>query len=227
MAPKTFSLSRRTMTIAASSALALGGVFALTTTFPSAVQADPAQKVWVCKFVGKPGVDERLKDGKNPIHVSWNSITGSDQEPYVGAQFSDAQGRSVVVSLGKADPGKAACEEIIIPPTTTTTTVTTTTTSTPPVTTTTTSKTPPVTKTTTNTPPVTKTTTSTGTHTTQPSTPGGGGSATPGVGAPKTGGAGEGNPVNGLIGSGLLLSAAGLLAFDTLKRRRNALGKSD
>ena len=60
------------------------------------------KKVYVCKYVGKPGVDERLKEGKNPIEVSVSSIklTPPDTEVSVGDEFADAQGRSVVVADG-------------------------------------------------------------------------------------------------------------------------------
>ncbi|HWT39709.1 MAG TPA: hypothetical protein VN081_00290 [Dongiaceae bacterium] len=47
--------------------------------------------VFVCKYVGKPGVDERLKDGKQPIRVK-SSAT-------VGTWFNDAQGRSYVLDI--------------------------------------------------------------------------------------------------------------------------------
>ncbi len=30
--------------------------------------------MFVCKYVGKPGVDEELKDGKQPIYVAVSSI---------------------------------------------------------------------------------------------------------------------------------------------------------
>ena len=62
------------------------------------------KKVWVCKYVGKPGVDEVLKGGKNPIEVSVNALPGSPDDPQVGDEFSDAQERSVVVALSPADP---------------------------------------------------------------------------------------------------------------------------
>lgn len=66
---------------------------------------DPdVKKVWVCKFVGKPGVDEVLKGGKNPIEVSVNALPGSPVNPQVGDEFNDAQERSVVVALSPADP---------------------------------------------------------------------------------------------------------------------------
>lgn len=60
------------------------------------------KKVYVCKYVGKPGLDERLQTGNNPIHVSVNSIklTPPDTEVSVGDEFADAQGRSVVVADG-------------------------------------------------------------------------------------------------------------------------------
>ena len=35
---------------------------------------DNAGKVFVCKYVGTPGVNERLQTGDNPIDVSINSI---------------------------------------------------------------------------------------------------------------------------------------------------------
>ncbi|WP_156160766.1 hypothetical protein [Demequina soli] len=50
---------------------------------------DGVHQVWVCKYVGKPGDDERLKDGKNPIAVDGNAT--------VGTYFNDAQGRSYVL----------------------------------------------------------------------------------------------------------------------------------
>lgn len=48
-------------------------------------------KVWVCKYVGKPGVDERLKSGQNPISVDNHNYT-------LGSYFNDGQGRSYVVA---------------------------------------------------------------------------------------------------------------------------------
>ncbi|WP_332663523.1 hypothetical protein [Aeromicrobium sp.] len=76
-------------------------------------QDDPAEcitdnpggkKVWVCKYVGKPGVDEVLKGGKNPIEVNENALPGAPVDVSVGDEFSDAQERSVVVALSPADP---------------------------------------------------------------------------------------------------------------------------
>ncbi|MER3390362.1 MAG: hypothetical protein RJQ01_10035 [Microcella sp.] len=51
-------------------------------------------KVFVCKYVGTPGVDERLQTGNNPISVSVNAIPDYQG---VGSYFADAQGRSYVL----------------------------------------------------------------------------------------------------------------------------------
>ena len=61
----------------------------------TAATAVPQPKVWVCKYVGTPNVDERLKNGKNPISVSANSTDGTA----VGSFFNDAQGRSFVLAI--------------------------------------------------------------------------------------------------------------------------------
>ena len=55
-------------------------------------------KVVVCKYVGTPGVDERLQTGNNPIVVDYHSLPGFDPAadgfPYA---FADAQGQSMAV----------------------------------------------------------------------------------------------------------------------------------
>jgi len=61
---------------------------------PSA-SAAPASKVYVCKYVGKPGVDERLQTGQNPILVSANATSGAQ----VGQTFNDKQGLSLVLAV--------------------------------------------------------------------------------------------------------------------------------
>ena len=93
------------------------------------------KKVFVCKYVGKPGVDERLQTGNNPISVSVNSIRGPI---VIGAFFADAQGRSVVIAfdVGQPEPSLDKC-----PPPDGGTTTTTSTTVKPNDTTTTTSTT--------------------------------------------------------------------------------------
>jgi len=56
-------------------------------------------KVFVCKYVGTPGVDETLKAGKQPLYVS-SSAT-------VGTYFKDEQGRSYVLAVATdANTGK-------------------------------------------------------------------------------------------------------------------------
>jgi len=56
---------------------------------------DTGVKVFVCKYVGTPGVDERLQTGNNPISVSVNAIPDYQG---VGSYFADAQGRSFVLA---------------------------------------------------------------------------------------------------------------------------------
>lgn len=78
---------------------------------------DP-QKVWVCKYVGTPFVNERLQTGNNPISVSVNAIPLPDVQ--IGSEFADRQGRSVVIAFdtGQDRPDRGECP----PPTGTTTT---------------------------------------------------------------------------------------------------------
>jgi len=64
---------------------------------PPAVTASSngSAKVFVCKYVGTPGVDERLQTGNNPISVSVNAIPDYQG---VGSYFADAHGRSYVLA---------------------------------------------------------------------------------------------------------------------------------
>lgn len=70
--------------------IALGLAFLVAPT-ASAHGNDDQHKVWVCKYVGTPGQDETLKDGKQPISV--------DSSATVGTWFNDAQGRSFVLDV--------------------------------------------------------------------------------------------------------------------------------
>jgi hypothetical protein len=85
------------------SAMSSGGaVFA-----DSASKTDqPVHKSYICKYVGKPGVNERLQTGNNPIWTDNNSLVGKDEAVTVGQEFSDAQGKSVVIvaNTPKLDP---------------------------------------------------------------------------------------------------------------------------
>jgi hypothetical protein len=67
------------------------------------VDATAAPKVFVCKYVGTPGVNETLQTGQNPISVSSNAIK---DYAGVGSSFNDKQGRSYVVALdtGQDEP---------------------------------------------------------------------------------------------------------------------------
>ena len=66
----------------------------------SAESGNPDPKVFVCKFVGTPGVNERLQTSRqNPILVSANSTSGAA----VGQFFNDAQGRSLVIAVALND----------------------------------------------------------------------------------------------------------------------------
>lgn len=64
-------------------------------------------KVYVCKYVGTPGDDERLQTGQNPIEVSVNAIPG---DVVIGAYFADAQGRSFVLASVPQDPEPSASD---------------------------------------------------------------------------------------------------------------------
>ncbi|HET6601254.1 MAG TPA: DUF11 domain-containing protein, partial [Gaiella sp.] len=81
------------------------------------VRTSDAGKVFVCKYVGTPGVDERLQTGNNPISVSVNAIP---VDPVVvGAYFADAQGRSFVLAydVSQPEPDVSGCPQPGVPPT--------------------------------------------------------------------------------------------------------------
>lgn len=86
--------------------------------------AAPAPKVFVCKYVGTPNVDERLQTGQNPINVSTNSI--KDYKG-VGSYFNDQHGRSYVlaVDIGQDEPNVSECPKPQVPTTPPTTPPTT------------------------------------------------------------------------------------------------------
>ena len=69
---------------------------------------DGPKKVFVCKYVGTPGVDERLQTGGNPINVSINAIPDGAS---VGTYFADDQGRSFVLAFdtGQPEPPASSC----------------------------------------------------------------------------------------------------------------------
>jgi len=63
---------------------------------PAGASLTESKKVFVCKYVGTPGVDERLQTGQNPISVSVNAIKDFHG---IGSYFNDAQGRSYVLAF--------------------------------------------------------------------------------------------------------------------------------
>src|SRR5215213_11815286 len=98
---------RRVLSVSAASTIAAVGLVAFSTP---AHAAPASSQVWVCKYVGTPGVDERLQTGNNPIRVSGNAADeDNDGQVFVGEQFADAQGRSVIVQIEGEDPGIEAC----------------------------------------------------------------------------------------------------------------------
>jgi hypothetical protein len=86
----------------------LGAGITTATGTASAVPGTGQDKVFVCKYVGQPNVDERLQTGQNPIDVSVSAINGPVT---VGSWFKDAQGRSYVLAFdtGQADPSVSQC----------------------------------------------------------------------------------------------------------------------
>jgi hypothetical protein len=89
-----------------STILAAGVIFAAAPAL--AAHADPEGKVFVCKYVGTPGSNERLQTGQNPIDVSINAIKDYNG---VGSYFNDAQGRSYVLAedVGQDEPDVSLC----------------------------------------------------------------------------------------------------------------------
>lgn len=88
-------------------------------TGPGCVVPPNDPKVWVCKYVGTPGIDEVLKSGKNPIEVSVSSLPGAVGTPAIGQSFSDAQERSFVVAISPVavEPTAADCQAPVVPDT--------------------------------------------------------------------------------------------------------------
>jgi len=68
------------------------------------------KKVWVCKYVGTPGINERLSTGNQPSSVSVSTLKNGFNGTFPWP-FPDAQGRSVAIAYddGGRSPGRAAC----------------------------------------------------------------------------------------------------------------------
>jgi hypothetical protein len=93
-----------------------------------AAATQPVHKSYVCKYVGTPGVNERLQTGRNPIFVDNHALLGKDGVTYVGQEFSDRHGRSVVIVANtpklNPEPTVADCPAVVTPTPTPTETVT-------------------------------------------------------------------------------------------------------
>ncbi|HSX22701.1 MAG TPA: hypothetical protein VLE97_08025 [Gaiellaceae bacterium] len=116
--------------------LLMGAVLLALSIFNAGVAraGDEPHKVFVCKYVGTPGVDERLQTGDNPIDVDVNSIPSWPVA--IGSYFADAQGRSYVLAfdVGQPEPSASDCPGGPPPSTTTSSSSTSTTTTTTPTT---------------------------------------------------------------------------------------------
>lgn len=79
-----------------------------------------AHKSYVCKYVGKPGSDERLQGGGNPIWVDNHSLLGYNGTVKLGQEFKDGQTRSVVVAANvdkmTPEPSLDKCPEPVKTP---------------------------------------------------------------------------------------------------------------
>jgi LPXTG-motif cell wall-anchored protein len=74
-------------------------------------EEDCVKKVWVCKYVGIPGINETLKQGNDGlVQVSVNAIQQNQWDGTLPGWFSDAQDRSYVIAFvdDKKDPPSAA-----------------------------------------------------------------------------------------------------------------------
>ena len=85
---------------------------------PPVPPVETPKKVFVCKFVGTPGVDERLQTGQNPISVSVNAIQNNQWDGVVPGWFSDAHDRSFVLAYdtGQPKPDVSGCPQPEGPP---------------------------------------------------------------------------------------------------------------
>lgn len=98
-----------------STALLIGGLSFISILPASATKPDPAHKDYVCKYVGKPGVNERLQTGQNPIWVD----TAATTPGWYADLFKDAQHSYVIVADTlrlDPEPGIDKCAPVVQPP---------------------------------------------------------------------------------------------------------------
>ena len=85
------------------------GLIIVAVVLAACTTAVGAESKWfVCKYVGTPGVDERLQTGENPISVGGGSLP---QPIIVGTFFNDSQGRSFILAedVGQPEPDPSDC----------------------------------------------------------------------------------------------------------------------
>lgn len=106
---------RKLLTVTVLAIIGLTSGFSLGAVL--AKQDDTPKKVFVCKYVGTPGVDERLQTGNNPISVSINAIQNNQWDGTVPGWFSDAHDRSYVLEYdtGQAEPSVDKCPKPDVP----------------------------------------------------------------------------------------------------------------
>ena len=112
---------KKTLAVMAASSISLGAVMLVAAPVAQAKDNDKKiHKSYVCKYVGTPGVDERLQTGRNPIWVDNHSLTGKKGSLVkVGDTFSDKHGKSVVIVANTAklspEPSISECPAPIEP----------------------------------------------------------------------------------------------------------------
>ena len=95
-------------------ATAAGLAVAVLFAGPAGAAPADSHKVWVCKYVDKPGVAEVLKGGKNPISVDYHSLGAASAQAAVGSLFDDGQFLSYGIGVddGGTPPTLADCQGI-------------------------------------------------------------------------------------------------------------------
>lgn len=98
--------ARKGLAVLSALVVALAAALWLVGAQSAQATANAVHKSYVCKYVDKPGEAERLQTGQNPIWVDNHALLGHDGTTVVGQEFSDAQGRSVVIvaNTPKLDP---------------------------------------------------------------------------------------------------------------------------
>jgi len=94
---------KRSLWVAVGAVLMLSvGVFFSQATHAGG--SNEPKKVYVCKYVGTPHVDERLQTGQNPISTAISSIAHNSWNGQVPGWFSDAHDRSYVIAYDIGQP---------------------------------------------------------------------------------------------------------------------------